>query len=213
VRATMTKLRDKPVDATLGKISGTGLEIGALWNPQLGPFRFGATYSSSISSNQSLDNSGGNPVTVNDLIIPQQVLLPATFGLGASYSVKSASFWRDHKWLVAGDIVFIASSENAVGVESVLAQKQQPVGTHDTISIRIGSELETIPRGLRLRAGSYYEPSFYDGVSGRTHLTGGFEVRLFHSTVLGDHDWGITIGVDSARDYLNIIASLGFWYF
>src|SRR5262245_64575357 len=91
------------------------------------------TYSSSIRSDEKLDTPD-TPVTVNGLIIPQQVILPESLGLGASYSVDSAPFWKDHKWLVASDLLFTASSTNAVGVESVLAQKIQPVGTHDNIS-------------------------------------------------------------------------------
>ena len=213
LRATMTKLRDKPLDVTLGKISGMSWEMGAVWNPDHGPFRFGAAYYSSISSDQSLSNTSGEPVTVNGLIVPQQLILPASLGAGASYEVKSAPFWQSHKWLVAGDLLFTAASENAVGVESVLAQVQQPVGTHNSVSVRIGSELETLPGRLRLRLGSYYEPSFYQGVASRTHLTGGFEVRLFHSNLWGGNDWGLTLTADSARDYLNIIAALGFWYF
>src|SRR5262245_64326789 len=102
------------------------------------------TYSSSIRSDQTLDTPD-TPVTVNGLIIPKQVILPASLGLGASYAVDSAPFWKNHKWLVAGDLLFTASSENAVGVESALAQKVQPVGTDDTIGVRLGSELETIP--------------------------------------------------------------------
>ena len=213
LRATMAKVRTKTFDTSLGKLSGIGWEMGGVWNPERGPFRFGATYSSSISSNQSLNNTGGTPVTVNGLIIPQQLILPARFGVGVSYAVESAPFWKNHKWLVAADLLVTESSENAVGVESVLAQKIQPVGTHNTTSVRLGSELETIPGRLRLRLGSYYEPSNYEGVSSRTHLTGGFEVRLFHSKIWGEHDWGFTATVDSARDYLNILLSLGFWYF
>jgi len=212
-RATMTKVRNKPVDATLGKISGTGWDLGAVWNPERGPFRFGAVYTSSIISDQSLDNNGGVPVTVNGLIVPQQAIMPATFGLGMYYGIDSAPFWTDHKWLVASDLLFTASSENAVGVESVLAQKQQPVGTHNTTSVRLGSELETLPGRLRLRLGSYYEPSNYEGVESRTHLTGGFEVRMFHTSFLGDYDWSLTYTVDTARDYLNMFVALGFWYF
>jgi hypothetical protein len=212
-RATMTKLRDKPFDATLGKISGTGWDVGGLWNPQRGPYRFGAVYSSSISSNQSLNNTSGTPVTVNGLIVPQQVILPATLGVGMSYAVGSAPFWKDHKWLVASDLLFTAASENAVGVESVLAQKQQPIGTHNTTSVRLGSELETMPGRLRLRLGSYYEPSNYQDVPSRTHLTGGFEVRMFHTSDLGEYDWSLTYTVDSARDYLNMFVALGFWYY
>jgi hypothetical protein len=212
LRATMTKLRDKPYDVTLGKISGIGWDLGGLWNPGRGPFRFGAAYSSSISSDQSLDYSGGT-VIVNGLIIPKQVILPAIVGIGASYDVDSAPFWQGHKWLLAGDLAIIGSSENAVGVESVLAQIQQPVGMHRTTSVRLGSELETVPGRLRLRIGSYYEPSFYEGVPGRTHLTGGFELRMFSTRFWGENDWALTFAVDSARSYQNLFVSLGFWYF
>lgn len=213
MRATMTKLREQRLEVTLGKISGTAWEIGAVWNPERGPFRFAAAYASSISSDQSLDSTGGSPVTVNGLIIPQQVIMPESFGAGVSYEVKSAPFWASHKWLMAGDLVYTAPSENAVGVESVLAQKQQPIGEHGTVSVRMGTELETLPGRLRLRLGAYHEPSFYEGVASRTHLTGGFEARMFHSSIWGEYDWGLTLTADYARDYLNIIASLGFWYF
>jgi len=154
--------------------------VGVLWNPERGPWRFGMTYSSTIRSDQVLDTSGGTPVTVNGLIIPQQVILPASLGLGASYAVDSAPFWPGHKWLVASDLLFTASSTNAVGVESVLAQKIQLVGTDDTVGVRLGSELETIPGRLRLRLGTYYEPSNYQEVTwsladrnGGTELTVG----------------------------------------
>ena len=213
IRATMTKLQNQPFDATLGKISATGWDAGVVWNPERGPFRLGAAYTSSISSSQSLDNTSGVPVTVNGLIVPQQLILPATFGVGVYYGVDSAPFWEDHKWLVASDLLFTAASENAVGVESVLAQKIQYIGTHNTTSFRIGSELETMPGRLRLRLGSYYEPPNFEGVSSRTHLTGGFETRIFHTSYLGEYDWGLTFTADSARDYLGIFVALGFWYF
>ena len=185
MRATMTKLRTSRLMRRSGKSPAPVGTWAAVWNPERGPFRLGAAYSSSISSNQSLNNTSGSPVTVNGLIVPQQVILPATFGVGVSYAVDSAPFWKDHKWLVASDLLFTAASENAVGVESVLAQKIQPVGTHNTTSVRLGSELETMPGRLRLRLGSYYEPSNYEGVPSRTHLTGGFEVRMFHTSYLG----------------------------
>lgn len=213
LRATMTKLRTQPFDTSLGKLSGTGWDVGAVWNPERGPFRLGAAYTSSISSHQSLDNSGGTPVMVNGLIIPQQAILPATFGVGMSYAIDSAPFWPAHKWLVAADLLFTAKSTNAVGVESVLAQRFQPVGTQDTVSVRIGSELEVMPGRLRFRLGTYYEPSNYEGVSSRTHLTGGFEMRMFHTSLFGEYDWGLTGTVDSARDYLNVLVAVGFWYF
>jgi len=213
VHATTSKLRANALDVALGKLSGTGWDAGALWNPERGPWRFGISYSSSIRSDEALDTSGDTPVTVNGLIIPQQVILPARLGLGASYADDSAPFWQGHKWLVAGDLLFTESSTNAVGLESMLAQKIQPVGTNDTLGVRLGSELETLPGRLRLRLGTYYEPSNYAGVSSRMHATGGFEVRLFHTSILGEYDWSLTATVDSARDYLNVLVAIGFWYF
>ena len=213
LRATTSKVRTKTFDTEFGNLSGIGWNAGGVWNPERGPFRLGVAYSSSIRSHQSLDSTGGAPVTVNGLIIPQQVILPATLGVGVSYAFDSAPFWKNHKLLVASDLLVTAPSDNAVGVESVLAQKIQPVGTERTTSIRLGAELETLPGRLRLRLGSYYEPSNYEGVPSRMHLTGGFEVRIFHSSILGEHNWSLTTTVDSARDYVNVFISLGFWYF
>jgi len=213
LRATTSEVRTKTFDTEFGNLSGIGWNAGGVWNPERGPFRLGVAYSSSIRSHQSLDSTGGAPVTVNGLIIPQQVILPATLGVGVSYAFDSAPFWKNHKLLVASDLLVTAPSDNAVGVESVLAQKIQPVGTERTTSIRLGAELETLPGRLRLRLGSYYEPSNYEGVPSRMHLTGGFEVRIFHSSILGEHDWSLTTTVDSARDYVNVFISLGFWYF
>lgn len=212
LRATTTKLRTETFDVTLGKLSGVGWDVGGVWNPERGPWRFGASFSSSVEGDE-LDNPNDTPVTVDGLVIPQQVILPATLGVGASYAVNSAPFWKDHKWLVTGDLLFTESSDNAVGVESVLAQKTQRVGVDDTVSVRVGSELEVMPGRLRLRLGSYYEPSNYQGVSSRTHVTGGFEVRLFHTSIWGEYDWSLTATIDSARDYLNVLVSIGFWYF
>jgi hypothetical protein len=45
------------------------------------------------------------------------------------------------------------------------------------------------------------------------HVTGGFEVRVFHTGIWGEYDWALTATVDSGRDYLNVIVSIGFWYF
>jgi hypothetical protein len=213
LRATMTKLRTRTFDTTLGKLSGIGWDAGVVWNPGRGPLRLGAAYTSPMSSSQSLGSTGGSPVTVNGLIVPQQVVLPATLGVGMSYAVDSAPFWPSHKWLVAADLLFTASSTNAVGVESVLAQKVQAVGARNTVSVRLGSELEALPGRLRLRLGTYYEPSNYEGVSSRTHLTGGFEMRVFRTSFFGEHDWSLTGTVDSARDYLNVLVALGFWYY
>jgi len=59
-------------------------------------------------------------------------------GFGVSYQTKSAPFWAGRPWLLTADLVFIGKSENAVGIESVLAQVKQPIGTKATVSPRVG---------------------------------------------------------------------------
>lgn len=84
------------------------------------------------------------------------------------------------------------------------------------VSPRVGVESEVIPHHLRLRAGSYYEPPLAEGVSGRVHGCGGFDVRLFEWNVFGlvhpfDY-WQLSLGADASRQYLNTMASIGFWH-
>ena len=129
LRTTMIQVRDRPADIVSGELSGVGWQAGVLWNPEKGPWRFGVAYASAIDSKQSLAPSGGSPVTVDGLIVPSDATLPAQLGFGVSYQSASAPFWPGRPWLLAADLVFIGKSENAVGVESVLAQVKQPVGT------------------------------------------------------------------------------------
>ena len=208
LRTTSGKVRDENTIVKLGKLFNVGWQVGALWNPEKGPFRLGFSYKSKMHSEESLDE----PVKVLDLYIPEQIVMPAEWGLGASYHFPSVPFWKGHPWLLAGDVNVTEPSENAVGVESLLAQKKQPIGTERTMGYRLGTELEAWPNRLRIRMGGYYEPSNFEGVSGRTHVTGGFEVRLFHVNIWNGFDQGIAYSFDYARGYMNHIISLGFWY-
>ena len=84
------------------------------------------------------------------------------------------------------------------------------------ISPRLGLESEVIPRYLRLRAGSYYEPALIAGTRSRVHGTGGFDVKLFKWSVFGllspFNYWQLSIGADAARSYLNTAFSVGIWH-
>jgi hypothetical protein len=212
LRTTMIQVHSNLSDLVMGELSGVGWQAGVLWNPEKGPWRFGVAYASAINSRQSLTPSSSGPVTVNGIIVPSDATLPAQLGFGVSYQTASAPFWPGRPWLLAADLVFIGKSDNAVGVESVLAQVKQPVGTTETTSLRVGTELEAWPGRARLRLGSYYEPSFYAEASSRTHLTGGFEVKLFTTRVWGENDWSLTYTLDVARDYRSNFLSIGFWY-
>jgi hypothetical protein len=213
LRTTRVQVRNSPADLLTGELSGLGWEAGVLWNPEKGPWRVGIAYASAIDSKQSVAQGSGSPVTVDGLIVPSDATLPAQLGFGVSYQTKSAPFWAGKPWLLTADLVFIGKSENAVGIESVLAQVKQPVGTKETVSPRVGTEVEAWPGRARLRLGSYYEPAFYADAQSRTHITGGTEIRIFKTHLWGEHDWSLTYTFDSARDYLSNFLSIGFWYF
>ncbi|MFL6579352.1 MAG: OmpP1/FadL family transporter [Burkholderiales bacterium] len=213
LRTTRVQLRNRPSDLVAGELSGLGWEAGLLWNPEKGPWRVGVAYASAINSKQSVAQGNSSPVTVDGLIVPSDATLPAQLGFGVSYQTKSAPFWAGKPWLLTADLVFIGKSENAVGIESVLAQVKQPVGTKATVSPRVGMEVEAWPGRARLRLGSYYEPAFYAEAQSRTHITGGTEIRIFKTHLWGEHDWSLTYTFDAARDYLSNFLSIGFWYF
>ncbi|MFL5319411.1 MAG: hypothetical protein ACJ790_07120, partial [Myxococcaceae bacterium] len=60
---------------------------------------------------------------------------------------------------------------------------------------------------LRLRAGTYLEPSPFLDHSLRQHFTGGLEWKMFHLVA----DWSLSLSFDYARQYFNYGLGIGFW--
>lgn len=99
----------------------------------------------------------------------------------------------------------IGPVKNAVGIESMLAQRVDRSGERTVASVRAGVEAEVLPYWLVLRAGSYLEPTRFREGSARLHGTGGFDVRVLRSTIFGlfpdDTLFRVSVAVDAARDY------------
>jgi hypothetical protein len=95
--------------------------------------------------------------------------------------------------------------ENAVGIESMLSQRVDRSGERTVVTVRAGAEAEVLPYWLVLRAGSYLEPTRFRDGSSRVHGTGGFDVRVLRSTILGlfpdDTLFRLSVAIDAARDY------------
>jgi hypothetical protein len=95
--------------------------------------------------------------------------------------------------------------KDSVGLESMLAQVVDRSGEKTVVGARVGVGAEVIPTWLVLRAGSYLEPTRFRGGEPRVHGTGGFDFRLFRSSLFGLHDEGtpfrVSAAVDGARDY------------
>jgi hypothetical protein len=106
----------------------------------------------------------------------------------------------------------VGALSNANSIEEFAAKRLQPSGRKTTLSPHFGVEIEVLPGWIRLRGGTYYEPSRYPGVDGRLHGTAGGEARLF-SFKLGGHERRVSLQLagDFAARFHNAGVSVGFW--
>ena len=162
------------------RLDGMGYGAGIVVHPNRGAWRFGAAYSSGVSTDEKLVSSGTEPVKVGNLIVPEGVLETDILSVGVAHEWNDFLGWRGHPGLASGDIhVFGQSPSNAQGSAAFVSQTTRPIGQKAIATIHGGVEVELLPNRFRLRAGTYHEPSRYEGGSARQHITGGFEVRLF----------------------------------
>lgn len=124
--------------------------------------------------------------------------------------------WPRRYYLLSADLRFDGRVDNAVGVESFIFQTVQRSGERVTVSPRIGFETEVWPKRMKLRGGSYLEPSRFAESTFRIHGTLGLDIKLFKWNVFGlwpdDYRWQVTAAIDLARDYGAFSAGIGGWY-
>jgi hypothetical protein len=117
--------------------------------------------------------------------------------------------------LVSTSMVFTGPVTRGVGVEGFLQQREHRSGEKIVLSPRIGIESEIVPNWLKLRGGSYVEPTRFETGTARLHGTLGFEQKLFPWTVFGifeqNTSWRISGVVDVAQRYFGWGASIGVW--
>lgn len=168
----------------------------------------------------------GNPITAPAMLghraTPSAILLPWQAAVGVAWmwgrrplnqlpayldtAAIRGKFPRDYV-MVTADLVLTGPGNDAVGVQPYLAGLSAPIGRVGTPSLRAGAESEVIDNRLAVRAGSYFEPSRYQGYLGRVHATGGADVRL----TLG-WNWRISWCFDVAQGYVNSAFGLGLWH-
>jgi hypothetical protein len=104
----------------------------------------------------------------------------------------------------------------AVGVDALLSQVVNRSGEKTVFSPRLGAESEVWPNLLRLRVGTYLEPTRFETSSPRWHGTLGCDVRLFRWSVFGlwpeDYLWRLGVSADVSKRYAIGALSLGGWY-
>jgi hypothetical protein len=123
---------------------------------------------------------------------------------------------RRQKLLLLASVVATGpSSGTNVAISGFLDQQLQPVGRSVTLSPHVGAEVEPLENRLLVEAGSYLEPSRFEGVGPRGHGTVGACLRLFEWTVFGlfpHTSWTISSSADLAtRGYFDWGLSIGTW--
>ena len=203
----------------LFEVSGTGLIFGATWLPHQESIRIGAAIDLPISGGQ-VTTSTCNPMSCDGYILPDEVDSPARIVGGVAYRVgpthwnqPTITSFRDERALtLAADLVVTGATANGYGIEAFSMKQLQRSGRSIAVSPRGGAEYEWLPGRLRLRGGSYWEPSRFDGVGGRLHVTIGAELAVWEFHLLGPHRLRLTFTADEATRYRNIGASIGFWH-
>lgn len=117
---------------------------------------------------------------------------------------------------ISGSMVLSGSVEDAIGVESLVNQTVNRSGQKVVLSPRLGIEASIIPTLLKVRGGSYIEPTRFDGGDERVHVTAGLDVKLLVWNVFGlwpdNYMWRLGLGGDAARDYYTWGLTIAGWY-
>lgn len=118
--------------------------------------------------------------------------------------------------LVSTELLVTGPTPNGIGLESFLSQTLQRSGQDVTLAPRLGLEGEPWPNRLKLRIGTYLEPSRFDDVGYRVHGTASFDFRLFAWDVFGlfddPLDFKVSASGDIASRYFDWGIGVGFWH-
>ncbi|HEX7669467.1 MAG TPA: hypothetical protein VF395_07790 [Polyangiaceae bacterium] len=133
----------------------------------------------------------------------------------AALKHREARLPRRHL-LISSSLVVIGRTTESVGIESFLQRVVLRSGEHLVFSPRLGLETELLPRWVKVRAGTYGEPSRFATSGNRWHGTFGFDAKLFPWEVFGlfdeGTDWLLSSSIDAAPRYLGWGVSVGVWH-
>lgn len=131
--------------------------------------------------------------------------------------VRAARYdnWPRDKILLLASVLATGTNSQAVSVEGFLDQRAEYVGRSVSWAPRLGMEGEPVRERLRLRVGTYVEPSRYDDGSARQHFTFGADVKLFPIEFWGllpPAVWKAGVFLDVAPRYANGGIGIGNWH-
>jgi hypothetical protein len=203
---------------TLFQVGGTGLVAGATWLPHGENIRLGGAIDLAISGGQV--TASCDPMDCRGHILPNEVDSPSRIVVGIAYRIGPTAWnqptpgaFRDERAVtLAADLVVTGATPNGYGIEAFGMDQLQRSGKAVVVSPRGGIEYEWKPGRLRLRGGTYWEPSRFDGVDGRLHYTFGAELAVLQFPLFGEHRLDLSFTGDVAARYRNVGISIGFWH-
>lgn len=207
------------------KLTGVGVQTGAIWKPKNRSFRLGASFLSPIVSDQ-VEILGCDPLDCAGYILPDKVKVPWQLSLGVAqrrgptrWNQTVQTPWRDEKALTwAADIVLTGATNQGTGLEAFALHQLQPAGRTVSTSLRAGVEYDWFPGRFRVRGGSYWEGGRYrdaanKDIDGRLHVTIGFDLRVWSFGFWGDpYRLRLSWTADAAEEFGNSAISVGFWH-
>jgi hypothetical protein len=197
---------------------GGSAEGGATWKPREQSFRVALSGALPVFTRPIA--SPCDPIECYGYILPTDAIVPWTVTAGGAWRFGSTPWnhpsegaYRDeHQLTVALDLTLMGAVENGYGLEAFAAKQLQRSGQKITPTPRLGTEAEVIRGWLRLRAGTYLEPSRFPETNARWHIAGGAEVRLFAFHMFGqERRPALSFAGDFADAYKNLAFSIGFW--
>jgi hypothetical protein len=135
----------------------------------------------------------------------------------ASLRARYRAFSRRYV-LISTAVLVSGPSSDAVGVESFLSRIVNRSGLATTVSPRIGVETEVWPNHLKLRVGSYVEPTRFrsNRERYRVHGTLGAELNVLSWSIFGlfadDTEWRFGAVGDASTRYFSFGLSIGVWH-
>ena len=300
VGTRLVTMRARTSEGAAFESNGVGLELGALYKPEMRSIRVGAGFRTAIRTeaqytNQLLPNQNGDLIVSDGsggaYFLPESVALPWDLNIGvavqlgrpfnppwridterierdvlahrlrqidrdsarahllrnpdrAARAVGRAELDREQRrddvelerrlaesqrqigrelahlsrryLLLSGSLLISGSVKDAIGIENMVSQFVQRSGENIVLSPRLGMEAAVLPELLKLRAGTYLEPTRFETSSARLHGTFGLDVRVLAWNVFGlwpdDYVWRIGLGGDASRRYFSWGLTIGGWY-
>jgi hypothetical protein len=220
-------------ETTLVNLEGGSPELGLLWTPHRLPLRVAVAGRTRVRGSAQEDSptrpDAQGDLRVDGRYLPSTIELPWELEAGLAYQLGPRPLnapWpltREQYQALPRSKVLLTSSllvsgpvRNAIGVEAFLAQRVERSGQRTSVTPRLGLEAEPVEGWLQVRAGSYLEPSRYQGRSSRLHGTLGVEARVFPWSVFGlledDTWWRVSGFLDASMRYLSWGVSAGLWH-